>query len=353
MTRKELYDYVLPERLIAQYPSQRRDGSRLLVIDRSNDQMEDRYFTDLLEYVIPGDVLIMNDSKVIHARLLGKKLATGAQLEIFLIKDRAGVCGSSDVWEVLARPARRLKVGDVVSFGEELAAQVLEKSADGMIVLAFEHDGVLLELIDKIGKVPLPPYIKRETEAMDSERYQTIYAKEPGSAAAPTAGLHFSKDLLKALRCKGVQEAYVTLHVGLGTFRPVQAKNIEDHHMHEELYHIDPDTAATINSAKAEGRRIICVGTTSVRTLESAAQRASDGRLTVQTGWGSTNLYLYPGGRSFQMTDGLITNFHLPQSTLLMLVSALYDREKILKAYQHAIDENYRFFSYGDAMLIL
>ena len=389
MTKLTLYDYDLPENLIAQYPADVRDGSRLLVINRADGSYTDRHFSDIVEYFSAGDLLVMNDSRVIHARLIGEKCGGGARIELFLLRERGdgsgytkakGVAGhGSDsgitcVWEVLARPARRLKPGDRVLFGEELVGHVLEKAADGSLLVAFECVGGFEELIERVGKVPLPPYIRREAETVDADRYQTVYAKNPGSAAAPTAGLHFTEELLGALRAKGVQTVFVTLHVGLGTFRPVQTEEIEDHHMHEEFYHIEPSVALAINLAKDEGRRVICVGTTSVRTLESAAavggneETASiapekEGRdignsmaaqaASVAPGWGSTELYIYPGSQKFRITDALITNFHLPKSTLLMLVSAFYDREKVLEAYQHAIAQKYRFFSYGDAMLIL
>jgi len=353
MTRLELFNYELPEELVAQYPTDRRDAARLLVIDRSSGALTDRQFSDICEYLNAGDVLVMNNSQVIHARLLGEKMATGAQVELFLLKDVSVTYGQPETWEVLIRPARRLKPGDNVSFADELAATVLEKYSDGSALVSFQCVGDLQEIINLVGRIPLPPYIKREPEAIDNERYQTVYADKPGSAAAPTAGFHFTEELLGILREKGVLTEFVTLHVGLGTFRPVKAENIEDHQMHEEFYHIESATADAIQRAKAEGRRVICVGTTSVRTLESAASAGITGSVTLQPGWGSTRLFIYPGSQGFKVTDALITNFHLPKSSLLMLVSAFYDREKMLKAYQHAISQRYRFFSYGDAMLIL
>ena len=352
MTRLELFNYELPEELIAQYPTERRDASRLLVIDRASGALVDRQFGDICEYLSAGDVLVMNNSQVIHARLLGEKMATGAHVELFLLKDVSDVFEDADTWEVLIRPARRLRPGDSVRFGDGLLATVLEKHGDGSAFINFRYDGDLLETIKRIGRIPLPPYIKREPEAIDNERYQTVYADKPGSAAAPTAGFHFTEELLEQLRAQGVITEFVTLHVGLGTFRPVKTENIEEHQMHEEFYHVHDDTVRAIAIAKAEGRRVICVGTTSVRTLESAATDAN-GSITVKPGWGSTRLFIYPGSQGFKVTDALITNFHLPKSSLLMLVSAFYNRDKMLEAYQHAISQKYRFFSYGDAMLIL
>jgi S-adenosylmethionine:tRNA ribosyltransferase-isomerase len=353
MTRLELFDYDLPEDLIAQYPTDRRDGSRLLVIDRADGSLTDRHFSDLPDFLQEGDVLVLNDSRVLPARLLGVKRTTGAHIELFLLKRSEKTHDGRESWEVLAKPARRLKENDIVDFAEDFHARVLTKRDDGSLVVAFDFEGVFLEALERVGNVPLPPYIKRKAEPLDIRRYQTVYADETGSAAAPTAGLHFTEELLTTIRDKGVETAFVTLHVGLGTFRPVATDTIEQHRMHEEFYHIGDSTAATIDAAKREGRRVICVGTTSVRTLESAAVRAPTGDVTVAPGWGSTDIFIYPGGRGFLLTDALITNFHLPKSTLLMLVSALYDRERILEAYRHAITERYRFFSYGDAMLIL
>jgi S-adenosylmethionine:tRNA ribosyltransferase-isomerase len=405
MTRLDLFDYELPEELIAQYPSERRDASRLLVCDRVAGSLCDRQFSDLPEYLHKGDVLVLNDSRVMHARLLGIKQETGAHIELFLLRrmgegdatpdtgprhqpgesgrgpSSASDSGSSSVrdvsldashetWEVLGRPARRLKAGDRVCFTDELAARVIRKNEDGSLLVSFECAAPFTEVLERVGKVPLPPYIRREAQELDGERYQTVYADEAGSAAAPTAGLHFTNDLLDELRQRGVQTAFVTLHVGLGTFRPVQTEAIEDHHMHEEFYHVSEQAAATINAAKRDGRRVICVGTTSVRTLESAARDDALGGAallddgvavtldsavvpSVKSGWGSTNIFIYPGGRGFRVTDALITNFHLPKSTLLMLVSAFHSREGMLAAYAHAVRQRYRFFSYGDAMLIL
>jgi S-adenosylmethionine:tRNA ribosyltransferase-isomerase len=348
MTKLDLFDYELPQELVAQYPAIKRDASRLLVIDRTTGALADRQFSDLPAYLHEGDVLVLNDSRVIHARLLGRKKDTGASIELFLLKPQA-----NDEWEVLAKPARRLKPGDIVTFADELSARIIGKQTDGSLLVSFEYEGVFLEVLERVGMVPLPPYIKRAAQPVDAQRYQTVYADELGSAAAPTAGLHFTPELLDAVRSKGVETAFVTLHVGLGTFRPVQTDIIEEHLMHEEFYHVSEQTAQILDRAKRETRRIICVGTTSVRTIESAASQASDGSVTITPGWGSTNIFIYPGGRPFLATDALITNFHLPKSTLLMLVSAFYTRERTLEAYHHAIQERYRFFSYGDAMLII
>jgi S-adenosylmethionine:tRNA ribosyltransferase-isomerase len=381
MTRLDLFDYELPRERVAQYPSERRDGSRLLVIDRVTGALRDRHFADLPEYLREGDVLVLNDSRVMHARLLGVKQKTGARVELFLLRrvtepvlNRAAeseygltgegdlifddslnraVAHSSEIWEALARPARRLKAGDTLCFGDELVARVIRKTKEGSLIVSLTCAGVFSEALKRVGKVPLPPYIRREAQAVDAERYQTVYANEAGSAAAPTAGLHFTTDLLDNLRRQGVRTAFVTLHVGLGTFRPVQSEIIEDHRMHREFYHVSEQAAATVNTAKREGRRVVCVGTTSVRALESVATLGLDAVCAIEPGWGDTNIFIYPGGRDFLVTDALITNFHLPKSTLLMLVSAFYSREGILAAYSHAIQADYRFFSYGDSMLIL
>jgi S-adenosylmethionine:tRNA ribosyltransferase-isomerase len=350
MTRLELFDYDLPSELIAQYPAENRDSSRLLVIDRQEGTLTDRQFSDLCEYLHEGDVLVLNDSRVMPARLLGSKQSTGAHIELFLLRR---IEESKETWEVLAKPARRLKPGDRVVFSEGFRAHVLAKEEDGSLIVDFEFEGIFLEALEQVGTVPLPPYIKRNAEPIDVQRYQTVYADELGSAAAPTAGLHFTPELLSELRDKGVEMAFVTLHVGLGTFRPVATDTIEQHQMHEEFYHIEQSVADTISAAKRERRRVVCVGTTSVRTIESAALQASDGSVNITSGWGSTSIFIYPDGKPFLVTDALITNFHLPKSTLLMLVSAFYTRENILEAYRHAIQEHYRFFTYGDAMLIL
>lgn len=339
------FDYYLPEEQIAQHPADKRDQSRLLVVDRNTDKLEHRHFYDILEYLNPGDCLIMNNSKVIPARLFGVKEITGAKVEFLLIKRI-----KDDIWEAMVRPGKKLHVGDRVSFAEdgELSAKIIEHGEGGTRIVSFEYEGDFHELLDRIGKIPLPPYIERDSDEEDKERYQTVYCKEEGSVAAPTAGLHFTEELMEKVRQKGVKIAYVTLHVGIGTFRPVKCETIEEHKMHFEEYEIDEENAAIINETKIAGGRIISVGTTSTRTVESAA--TADG--TVIAGRGNTDIFIYPGYQ-FKVIDSLITNFHLPKSTLLMLVSALYNRENILAVYKEAVEQKYRFFSYGDAMLIL
>ena len=339
------FDYHLPEELIAQYPADKRDESRLMVIDRKTGRLEHRLFYNILDYLNPGDCLVMNNSKVIPARLFGVKEMTGAKIE-FLLTKRI----KDDLWEALVRPGKKLHVGDRVSFSEDgsLSARIMEHGQGGTRIVRFEYEGDFHELLERIGKMPLPPYIARESGDEDKERYQTVYCKEEGSVAAPTAGLHFTEELIEKIRQKGVNIAYVTLHVGIGTFRPVKCENIEDHQMHFEEYEIDEDAAAVINETKKAGGRIIAVGTTSTRTLESAANEEG----FVTAGRGRTGIFIYPGYR-FKVIDSLITNFHLPKSTLLMLVSALYNREAILAAYKEAVERRYRFFSYGDAMLII
>jgi len=352
------FDYELPEASIAQKPCEQRDGSRLMVIDRASGRVEHRHFYDLPSYLRAGDVLVFNDSRVIPARLFGEKQGTGAKIELLLIHPLSGHEISDLEWLVLAKPARRLKVGDRVAIAPGFSAVITAKHDDGSLDAVFETELGMLADLHSNGTMPLPPYIKRTAEAADSERYQTVYASDPGSVAAPTAGLHFTPDILQQCSARGVQLAKLTLHVGLGTFRAVQESQIEQHQMHEEWYRVGQGTAVAINAAKQEGRRVICVGTTSVRSLESAAQAASGtgskGRATgiVRPGWQKTDIFIYPGYQ-FKITDAMITNFHLPKSTLLMLVSAFYDREKILSAYSQAVTEGYRFFSYGDAMLIL
>jgi len=340
----EDFDYDLPEELIAQHPTDKRDASRLLVIDRDTGELEHRNFYNILDYLNSGDCLVMNNSKVIPARLFGTKEITGAKVEFLLIKRI-----KNDIWEAMVRPGKKLHVGDRVSFSEDgsLSAKIMEHSEGGTRIVRFEYEGDFHELLERIGKIPLPPYIERESDEEDKERYQTVYCKEEGSVAAPTAGLHFTEELIEKALEKGVRIAYVTLHVGIGTFRPVKCENVEEHKMHFEEYEIDEENAAIINAAKKAGGRIVSVGTTSTRTVESAA--APDG--TVIAGRGSTDIFIYPGYR-FKVIDRLITNFHLPKSTLLMLVSALYNREKILEIYKEAVEQRYRFFSYGDAMLI-
>lgn len=339
------FDYLLPPELIAQYPSEQRDNSRLMVLDREMGTVEHKRFYQIIDYLKPGDCLVLNNSKVLPARILGIKEGTGAKVEFLLIKRKDG-----DLWETMVRPGKRIKPGDRVSFSEKpkLVAEVLDFSEDGTRLVRFDYDGLFLETLDKVGRMPLPPYIQRDSEEVDKERYQTVYSLKEGSVAAPTAGLHFTRELIEQAKDKGVKIAYVTLHVGIGTFRPVKTEIIEEHKMHFEEYEIDEENASIINGVKTAGGRIIAVGTTSTRTLESAA--LSD--KTVKAGWANTGIFIYPGYR-FQVIDSLITNFHLPKSTLLMLISAFYDREKILEAYRVAVEQRYRFFSYGDAMLIL
>lgn len=343
------FDYELPEELIAQKPADKRDASRLLVVHRETGETEHKHFYDILEYLNEGDCLVLNNSKVLPARLYGIKEGTGAKVEFLLIKRIDG-----DRWETMVRPGKRLKPGDSVMFSEDplLKADIIDYGNDGTRIVEFSYDGIFMERLEEIGSMPLPPYIERQSEKEDRDRYQTVYCREEGSVAAPTAGLHFTEELLEKARAKGVELAYVTLHVGIGTFRPVKCENIEDHSMHFEEYHIDEKTAEIINRAKAEGRRVISVGTTSTRTVESAAYFDEEKDCwQVRSGENSTGIFIYPG-YEFRIIDSLITNFHLPKSTLLMLISALYDREKILEVYQEAIREKYRFFSYGDAMFI-
>ena len=333
--------YDLPEELIAQTPLQKRDTSRLLVLGRETGAVEHKHFYNILEYLQPGDCLVMNDSRVLPARLLGHR-PTGGAVEVLLLRDLG-----ENRWECLCKPGRKMQVGQQVIFGDgELTATVAEVTESGNRIVEFSYEGIFLEMLERLGKMPLPPYIREELA--DQERYQTVYSKEVGSAAAPTAGLHFTNELLDALREKGVQTAFVTLHVGLGTFRPVKAEEITDHHMHAELCMINEETANLLNETKRNGGRIICVGTTSCRTLESLVNK--DGSFSPKSKW--TEIFIYPG-YEFQAMDGLITNFHLPESTLVMLVSAFAGRENVLNAYAEAVAQRYRFFSFGDAMLIL
>ena len=335
------YWYDLPEELIAQTPLERRDSSRLMVLDRETGDVSHRHFYDIVEYLRPGDCLVMNDSRVLPARLLGHRPSGGA-VEVLLLRDLG-----DNRWECLCKPGRKMQVGNEVIFGSgELTAVVREVREDGNRVVEFQYAGIFLEVLERLGKMPLPPYIKEELA--DQERYQTVYSREVGSAAAPTAGLHFTTELLERIRAMGVQTAFVTLHVGLGTFRPVKAEQITDHHMHAELCMISEETASILNRTKEAGGRIICVGTTSCRTLESLV--GEDGRFAAGSKW--TDIFIYPGYR-FKAMDGLITNFHLPESTLVMLVSAFAGREHVLNAYAEAVKERYRFFSFGDAMCII
>ena len=335
------YYYDLPEELIAQDPLEDRSSSRLLVVNKNSGEMEDRIFKDIPEFLKPGDCLVINDTKVLPARLIGSKIGTDASIEVLLLKRR-----ENDVWETLVKPGKKMKVGARVSFGDGLLiGEVVDIVEEGNRLIKFEYQGIFEEVLDQLGEMPLPPYITHKLK--DKNRYQTVYAKKDGSAAAPTAGLHFTKELLNKIQEMGVKVAHVTLHVGLGTFRPVKVENILEHHMHSEFYEVDEENANIINEARKNGGRIISVGTTSTRTLETVTDE--EGVVHPQTGW--TQIFIYPG-YNFKAIDGLITNFHLPESTLLMLVSALAGRENILKAYKHAVDERYRFFSFGDAMFI-
>ncbi len=336
------FNYNLPEELIAQDPLLKRSDSRLMVLNREEDTIEHKFFRDITEYIKPGDCLVINDTKVIPARLIGVKEDTGASIEVLLLKRH-----DDKVWETLVKPGKKARPGTRISFGDgKLVGEVIDVVEEGNRLIRFEYEGIFEEVLDELGQMPLPPYITHRLE--DKNRYQTVYAKHTGSAAAPTAGLHFTDELLEKLQSMGVKIARVTLHVGLGTFRPVKVENILEHHMHSEFYMIDEEAAHTINETREVGGKIISVGTTSTRTLETAA--AEDGTIKPCSGW--TEIFIYPGYK-FKCVDRLITNFHLPESTLLMLVSALYDREKILHAYEVAVEEKYRFFSFGDAMMIL
>ena len=332
--------YDLPEELIAQTPLEQRDTSRLCVLDRKTGEVRHQHFYDIIDYLQPGDCLVMNDSRVLPARLLGHR-PTGGAVEVLLLRDLG-----DKKWECLCKPGRKMQVGNQVIFGNgELTAIVTAVQADGNRVVEFHYEGIFLEVLERLGKMPLPPYIKAELQ--DQERYQTVYSREVGSAAAPTAGLHFTNELLDKIRDKGIRTAFVTLHVGLGTFRPVKAEEITDHHMHSELCMMSAETAAILNETKTTGGRIICVGTTSCRTLESLVNE--DGTFEAKSKW--TEIFIYPGYQ-FKAMQGLITNFHLPESTLVMLVSAFAGRENVLNAYNEAVRERYRFFSFGDAMYI-
>ena len=337
----EDFDYYLPEELIAQTPLAKRDSSRLLVLDKKTGEYEDKHFYDIVDYLEEGDTLVLNDTKVLPARLIGEKEETHAVIEVLLLKNIAG-----DDWECLVKPARRIKVGTIVTFGNgKLKARCIKEMDEGIRHFTFEYSGIFLEVLEELGTMPLPPYIHEKLA--DQSRYQTVYAKEVGSAAAPTAGLHFTKELLAKIENKGVHVAYVTLHVGLGTFRPVSVDKIEEHKMHSEYYHMTGEVADLLNKTKKEGHRIVAVGTTSTRTLETIMTKY--GKFQECSGW--TDIFIYPG-YTFKGISALITNFHLPKSTLVMLVSALATRENILNAYKHAVDEKYRFFSFGDAMFI-
>lgn len=340
MNIKEFY-YDLPEELIAQDPLADRSSSRLLTLDKNSGAFSHHVFRDIVDFLNPGDCLVVNNTKVIPARLMGEKEGTGAGIEVLLLKRNEG-----DVWETLVKPGKKARPGARISFGGGLlVGEVVDIVEEGNRLIKFEYDGIFEEILDQLGQMPLPPYITHRLE--DKNRYQTVYAKHNGSAAAPTAGLHFTPEVLEKIKAKGVKVAEVTLHVGLGTFRPVKVENILDHHMHSEFYMVEEDQANLINETKRNGGRVICVGTTSCRTLESAT--GEDGILRAGSGW--TEIFIYPGYR-FKILDALITNFHLPESTLLMLISALAGRDNVMKAYEEAVKERYRFFSFGDAMFI-
>lgn len=339
----DLFDFELPEELIAQVPLKERDASRLMIVDKMTGDIIHEKFKNLVHYLSPGDCLVLNDTRVLPARLYGVKEETGANVEVLLLKQREG-----DEWETLVKPAKRIKEGTTILFGEG----ILKGTCTGILehggrTIEFQYEGIFLEILEKLGKMPLPPYIKEQLD--DQERYQTVYSREIGSAAAPTAGLHFTEEILEKLKKKGVYTAFITLHVGLGTFRPVSTENIEDHKMHAEFYQMTEGTARLLNEVRKKGGRIIAVGTTSTRTLETIAGKYN-GMFKEESGW--TDIYIYPGYR-FKGIDGLVTNFHLPKSSLIMLVSALAGRENILHAYETAVKEKYRFFSFGDAMLII
>ena len=339
----EEFDFYLPEELIAQTPLLKRDTSKLLTINRKENTYEHKVFSDIIDYFNPGDTLVLNNTRVMPARLYGQKKDTGAAIEVLLLKNK-----EHNMWECLVKPAKRIKVGSIVSFGDGIIeAECVKVLDDGFRYFEFKYEGIFQERLDELGTMPLPPYIKERLT--DKERYQTVYSKEVGSSAAPTAGLHFTNELLDKIKQKGVNIVYLTLHVGLGTFRPVSVENIEDHDMHSEYYTLDEETANVINETKKNGGRVFSVGTTSTRTLETIA-RDNDGEIVPASGW--TNIFIYPGFE-FKCVDGLITNFHLPKSSLIMLVSAFYNREKVLELYKIAVENKYRFFSFGDAMIII
>lgn len=336
------FDFYLPEELIAQTPLEKRDSSRLLILDRDQKTMVDSHFDHIVDQLNPGDALVMNNTRVLPARLYGEKPDTHGHVELLLLKNNQG-----DQWEVLAKPAKRLKTGTKISFGDgRLTATVIEELEHGGRIVEFHYDGIFLEILESLGEMPLPPYIHEKLD--DRERYQTVYAKENGSAAAPTAGLHFTTELLEKIQAKGVKLVYLTLHVGLGTFRPVSVDNVDEHDMHSEFYSLSQEAADIINQVKSNGGRIVAVGTTSIRTLETIGQKF-DGQVQADSGW--TKIFIKPG-YEFKVVDAFSTNFHLPKSTLVMLVSAFAGREFVLEAYKHAVDEKYRFFSFGDAMFI-
>ena len=334
------FDYYLPESLIAQHPAEKRDHARLLVLNKETGETEDEYFYDIIDYLKPGDVLVMNDTRVIPARLFGHREGKEESIEVFLLLNIEG-----KNWECLVRPGKKMKIGTKVIFSEELSGEVKDIKEDGNRIIEFCYEGIFNEILDRLGNVPLPPYIKEELK--EPEEYQTVYSKNPGSVAAPTAGLHFTKELLDKIEAKGIELAYLTLNVGLGTFRPVSVEDITDHKMHSEFYTISKETADIINNAHKKGNKVIATGTTSIRTLESVYKK--NGKIQEDSGW--TDIFIYPGFE-FEVVDAMITNFHLPKSTLVMLVSAFASKDIILNAYEHAVNNKYRFFSFGDAMYI-
>ena len=334
------FDYFLPKELIAQTPLKKRSASKMLVLDKNTGDFQDKMFTDLIDYVNPGDVIVLNDTKVIPARIIGQKTDTGAVIEVLMLKDLG-----NDEWECLTKPAKRIKKGTVVKFSNELSCECVFVGEDGIRRYRFIYDGIFFEILDRLGQMPLPPYITEKLE--EKERYQTVYAKNPGSAAAPTAGLHFTKEYLNKIKEKGINIAYVTLHVGLGTFRPVVVEDVTKHEMHSEYYILSKEVADLLNETKRNGKKIIAIGTTTTRVLETVAKE--DGSFCESSG--NTKIFIYPGYK-FKAIDALLTNFHLPKSTLIMLVSALAGRKNVLNAYKHAVKEKYRFFSFGDCMFI-
>ncbi|WP_073997783.1 tRNA preQ1(34) S-adenosylmethionine ribosyltransferase-isomerase QueA [Anaerococcus urinomassiliensis] len=334
------FDYYLPEELIAQHPAEKRDHARLLVLDKETGDVSDKYFYDIIDYLNPGDVLVMNDTRVIPARLFGHREDKEESIEVFLLHNTEG-----KTWECLVRPGKKMKIGTKVIFSDELSGIVKDIKEDGNRIIEFSYEGIFNEILDKLGNVPLPPYIKEELK--EAEEYQTVYSKNPGSVAAPTAGLHFTKDLLDEIEEKGIKLAYLTLDVGLGTFRPVSVEDVNEHKMHSEFYTLSRETADIINEARESGHRVIATGTTSIRTLESVYKKC--GKITEDSGW--TDIFIYPGFE-YKVVDAFITNFHLPKSTLVMLVAAFTSREMILDTYKYAVDNKYRFFSFGDAMFI-
>lgn len=338
--RTEDFDYYLPQELIAQTPLEKRDTSRMMVLDKISGNYEDKHFTDLIDYLNEGDTIVLNDTKVLPARLIGNKSDTNAVIELLLLKEL-----DNNNWECLTRPAKRVKKGTIVNFSDKLKALCIEEGNDGLRVFKLIYSGILLEILDELGEMPLPPYIKEKLS--DKNRYQTVYARQVGSAAAPTAGLHFTKEYIEKIKAKGVNVAFVTLHVGLGTFRPVVESDISKHEMHEEYYELSEKVANLLNETRKNGKKIIAVGTTSTRTLESVAN--DEGFFEAKKGL--TKIFIYPGYK-FKAIDALLTNFHLPKSTLIMLISALAGKENVLKAYKHAVEERYRFFSFGDCMFI-